>query len=209
MKSLKGIRPPSYSHFPLSTCEWLAQVNTIHGGPLDQMQCQAEGCYNWQRAELAVELPHEIHRGSAHTPPGTCSSLNYVFTELDLTLNFGHFFLELQVKDGNCIHVVLGEKFCLFFRGSSAYLHGSCYASGESPLRLSLSSEETSKKTGILPFNLCFQVVPDLTRLAEGRCGTWNTYSFRSRVLTLSSSLFPLKTEGYFIIKRFGSFMIH
>lgn len=209
MKSLKGVRPLSYSHLPLPTCEWLAQVNTIHEGPLDWMKCQAEGYENWQRAELVVELPHDIHCGSAHTSPGTCSSLNYVSSGLDLTLNFGHFFPELQVKDGNCIHVVLGEKFCFFFRGSSAYLQGSCYASGESPIQLSLSSEETAKETGNLPFNLCFQVVPDLTRLAEDRCGTWSIYSFLSRVLTLSSSLFPLKSERYFIIKRFGSFMIH
>lgn len=207
MKSLKGIRPLSHSHIPLSTCEWLAQANTIHQGPLDLMQCQAEGCGNWQRAKHAVELPHEIHWGSVHTSPGTCSNLSYVFTRLDLTLSFRHFIPEFQVKCGDCIHVILGEKFCLFFRGRSAYLQGSCYASGGNPLQFFLSSEKTAKETGTLPFNLCFQVAPDLTRLAEGGCETWSVYSFLSR--GFSSVFFIIPTEVWEILHNKKIWQLH
>lgn len=153
----------------------------------------------------------KVSGARVHNSTGTGSHLSYFLIGLDLTLNVKHFVTWLQVKSGNYILVVVLEKqinLHLLWKGIPEWLWGSYHVSGESPLQPSLFSEKMRRNLEAFLLICVFYGSSISQELLKASVLEVFTH-FQAVILGLSSPLFPLKFERLFIIKRFGSFMIH
>lgn len=154
----------------------------------------------------------KVSGARVHDPTKTCSNLSYFLIRLDLTLNLRLFVPRLQTK-GWKLHPcgglgevsqyasVLGRQLCM------------------SVSQLPYIKREPSSTFAVLRENEETWKLFFLPALPDGSCISQDLLKtnvelevfshFQPGILSLSSSLLLLKFERWFVMKRFGSFMIH